>query len=116
MITEDSNLLGKVSPALEEHYNLISFPSIAAGLAHLRAHRETDLLILDMEHNGTSSKEFLLDLRSAFDWSGLPAVIILPEKDDSIDEFLEAHGANYVIHKPASPEQVQAQISAVFQH
>ena len=115
LISEDQELSEQAVTELGEQYEVACFAGIDKAVAHLRAHRDTDLLILDMEHAGSSPKEFLLDLRSAFDWSGLPAVIILPEGDNSIDEFLEAHGANFVVHKPATMDDLKAQITGVFQ-
>jgi type IV pilus assembly protein PilB len=115
LITEDQGLGKGIEDALADEYKVVDFATIDDAVGHLRAKRDTDLLILDMEHAGASPREFLLDLRSAFDWSGLPAVIILPEGDNSINEFLEAHGANYVIHKPVTAEALNAQITAVFQ-
>lgn len=114
MITEDEALARRVTSHVDGRYQLAHFAGIEEGLAHLRAHRETDLLLLDMEHAGASTREFLLDLRSAFDWSGLPAILILPPDDNSIDELLESHGANFFIHKPLDLDELDAQITGVF--
>ncbi len=114
MISEDADLIERITSHVNGKYQLTSFNVIDDAVKHLRARRDTDLLILDMEHAGSSCKEFLLDLRSAFDWSGLPAVLILPEGDTSVEEMLASHGANYVVSKPVNLEDFDAQVSGVF--
>lgn len=115
MVSEERSLAEGYAEHARDHYNIHCFSEIGEAQEFLRSNRNTDLLILDMEHAGKSCKEFLLDLRSAFDWSGLPAVVILPEGDDSIDEMLTSHGANFVLKKPFEFTDLDAQILSVFQ-
>ncbi len=114
MISEDQALLAAAEAFCKDRYNLTSFGTIPESLGYLKEHRETDLLVLDMEQRDASPRQFLLDLRAAFDWSGLPALLILPEGDDSIHELLASHGANFVLTRPIVREEVEAIVTAVF--
>lgn len=114
MITEDADLLKRAENYCVDRYNLHAFGKISEALDYLKANRDVDLLVLDMETSDASPRQFLLDLRAAFDWSGLPALLILPEGDDSIQELLKSHGSNFVLTKPIVRGEVDAMVTAVF--
>ncbi len=113
VVSADEEAINGVRPALSERYEVLVASSIEEADTTLRANRGIDLLILDVEHATASPREFLAKLRSAFDWSGLPALLVLPEGDTSIDKFLEDHGANFVAHKPLGVEGVMRRVQAI---
>ena len=97
LITEDSGLLKRADNDCVDCYNLHAFGKISAALGYLKANRDIDLLVLDMKTSDASRRQFLLDLRGGFDWSGLSALFILPKGDDSIRGLLKSPGANPVL-------------------
>ncbi|MCB1694309.1 MAG: hypothetical protein KDI19_16165, partial [Pseudomonadales bacterium] len=61
-----------------------------------------DLIVMDMEKVGKSPAAQLRETRAALAWSGLSAVLLVPEGFEGLERFLEDHeGSDYLV-KPAS--------------
>src|SRR6201994_2768467 len=110
LVDDDENIVPSVSLALESHGHTVkAYYDGAAGLAALE-NEPPDLAILDVKMPRMDGMEVLRRLRRT---SHLP-VIILPPKDEEIDEILGfTLGADDYIHKPFSQRLLIERVKAV---
>src|ERR1700757_2294992 len=110
LIDDDENIVASISLALESlGHKVTAYHDGASGLAGLEQD-PPDLAILDVKMPRMDGMEVLRRLRQTSD---LP-VIILPSKDDEIDEILGFNlGADDYIHKPLSQRLLIERVKAV---
>jgi CheY-like chemotaxis protein len=72
----------------------------------LASHPNACLLIFDLVGDETQAMDMLKSIRQSFAWSGIPAVILVPDGARALREMLEMRLANRVVSKPVDAHRI----------
>jgi two-component system chemotaxis response regulator CheY len=106
LVVDDSKLMHKIYEVMLRQYPLVYATDGRDALAQLTAHRDVDLVLLDINMPNMNGLEFLAEVRKRGDLGGLPIIIISTEgREEDTARGLEA-GAMAYVKKPFRSEEI----------
>ena len=82
----------------------------AAALAFLRAHRDVELVLVDVNLPGPSGLDVMEEARREPVWAGVPWVVLTATGQKAHHERARALGAAAFVTKPFSPSKLYHQV------
>ena len=106
LVVDDSKLMHKMYEVMLRQYPLVYASDGRQALDRLQDHADIDLVLLDINMPYMNGLEFLAELRSNPERTGLPVIIISTEgREEDTARGLEA-GATAYIKKPFHSEEI----------
>jgi type II secretory ATPase GspE/PulE/Tfp pilus assembly ATPase PilB-like protein len=87
-------------------YRVISVEPGSEPHEVLTKHPNVSLLLVDLEGDDKSARNMLQSLRGKIAWSGIPAIVLVPQEAPAVRAELEKRISNRVISKPATAADV----------
>lgn len=114
LIIEDERLRHALAEALSTlGYVVTAVADSADAKAHIESGMPVDLMLIDVERESATPMKAFTTLHSALAFSGLSAVLLIPEESEALETLLEIHNASDWIRKPATPDVVAQTVQAV---
>jgi len=114
IVQADDELRSQIAAELESRdYIVTAVATMEEAVTEIESENPLDLLLLDLEKGQESVMRSFSDLRGALSWVGLSAILLLPERSETIETMLEIHGASDYLIKPASVSKISDRVEAV---
>lgn len=80
---------------------------------HIESGAPVDLMLIDVEHGSDTPMTAFSKLDAALSYSGLSAVLLIPEDADALETLLDVFNASDWIRKPATLDEITRKVQAV---
>lgn len=113
LVVDDSKLMHKMYEVMLRQHTLVHALDGREGLERLREHRDTDLVLLDINMPRMDGLEFLAEVKKDLALAAVPVVIVSTEgREEDTERGLEA-GAVAYIRKPFKSAEISDIVSVL---
>ena len=114
LVIEDERLRYALAETLSQLGYVVTAVADSTGARqHIESGAPVDLLLIDVERESATPMKAFTNLHSALAYSGLSAVLLIPEGSEALETLLEIHNASDWIRKPTTPDVVAQTVQAV---
>ena len=114
LVIEDERLRHTLAETLSQLGYVVTAVADSTGARqHIESGAPVDLLLIDVERESATPMKAFTTLHSALAYSGLSAVLLIPEGSEALETLLEIHNASDWIRKPTTPDVVAQTVQAV---
>lgn len=115
--SEQASLVPELDQALSgSGYHVLAVDTKQDLRSFMALHPNIGVLLADLEGNESRARSTLRNLQQQFAWSGIPALVLIPEQDIVLADSLELRLGNRLMRKPVTTAQIAAVILSMGLH